>query len=137
MPQVRVRFAPSPTGFFHIGSARTALFNWLYARHTGGVFILRVEDTDQSRNSDEFLRLIYDSLRWLGLDWDEGPGKGGSLGPHRQSARSAIYREYLERLKASGPADRQDGALLFRISGEPQVIEDAIRGRVERREEKD
>jgi glutamyl/glutaminyl-tRNA synthetase len=137
MPQVRVRFAPSPTGFFHIGSARTALFNWLYARHTGGVFILRVEDTDQTRNSDEFLRLIYDSLRWLGLDWDEGPGKGGAFGPYRQSERAPIYREYLERLKASGRTYEKDGALLFRISGEPQVIEDAIRGRVERTEEKD
>jgi glutamyl-tRNA synthetase len=137
MPQVRVRFAPSPTGFFHIGSARTALFNWLYARHTGGVFILRVEDTDHSRNSDEFLRLIYDSLSWLGLDWDEGPGKGGAFGPYRQSERAAVYREYLERLKASGRTYEKDGALLFRISGEPQVIEDAIRGRVERTEEKD
>jgi glutamyl/glutaminyl-tRNA synthetase len=137
MSQVRVRFAPSPTGFFHIGSARTALFNWLYARHTGGVFILRVEDTDQSRNSEEFLRVIYDSLRWLGLDWDEGPGKGGALGPYRQSERAQVYREYLERLKASGRTYEKDGALLFRISGEPQVIEDAIRGRVERTEEKD
>jgi glutamyl-tRNA synthetase len=137
MPQVRVRFAPSPTGFFHIGSARTALFNWLYARHTGGVFILRVEDTDQTRNSDEFLRLIYDSLRWLGLDWDEGPGKGGEFGPYRQSERSAIYKEYLGRLRASGRTYEKDGAVFFRISGEPQVIEDAIRGRVERTEEKD
>jgi glutamyl/glutaminyl-tRNA synthetase len=137
MSQVRVRFAPSPTGFFHIGSARTALFNWLYARHTGGVFILRVEDTDHSRNSEEFLSLIYGSLRWLGLDWDEGPQKGGDCGPYRQSERSAVYREYLERLKASGRTYEKDGALLFRISGEPQVIEDAIRGRVERTEEKD
>lgn len=137
MSQVRVRFAPSPTGFFHIGSARTALFNWLYARHTGGVFILRVEDTDKTRNSDEFLRLIYDSLRWLGMDWDEGPGKGGAFGPYRQSERAAVYQEYLGRLKASGRTYEKDGALLFRISGEPQVIEDAIRGRVERTEEKD
>jgi len=137
MPQVRVRFAPSPTGFFHIGSARTALFNWLYARHTGGIFILRVEDTDQTRNSDEFLRLIYDSLRWLGLDWDEGPGKGGALGPYRQSERAPIYKEYLDKLKASGRTYEKDGALFFKISGEPQVIEDAIRGRVERTEEKD
>jgi glutamyl-tRNA synthetase len=137
MPQVRVRFAPSPTGFFHIGSARTALFNWLYARHTGGVFILRVEDTDHSRNSDEFLRVIYDSLRWLGLDWDEGPGIGGAHGPYRQSERAPIYREYLERLKASGRTYEKEGALFFKISGEPQVIEDAIRGRVERTEEKD
>jgi glutamyl-tRNA synthetase len=137
MSQVRVRFAPSPTGFFHIGSARTALFNWLYARHTGGVFILRIEDTDQSRNTEEFLNLIYDSLRWLGLDWDEGPHAGGAHGPYRQSERSAVYREYLERLKASGRTYEKDGALFFRISGQPQVIEDAIRGRVERTEEKD
>ncbi|MFY9923704.1 MAG: glutamate--tRNA ligase family protein [Opitutaceae bacterium] len=137
MSQVRVRFAPSPTGFFHIGSARTALFNWLYARHTGGVFILRVEDTDQSRNSEEYLNLIYNSLRWLGLDWDEGPGAGGAYGPYRQSERAPIYREYLERLKASGRTYEKDGALFFRISGQPQVIEDAIRGRVERTEEKD
>jgi glutamyl-tRNA synthetase len=137
MPQVRVRFAPSPTGFFHIGSARTALFNWLYARHTGGVFILRVEDTDHSRNSEDFLRVIYDSLKWLGLDWDEGPQIGGAHGPYRQSERAPIYREYLERLKASGRTYEKDGALYFKISGEPQVIEDAIRGRVERTEEKD
>ncbi|HEY1792247.1 MAG TPA: glutamate--tRNA ligase family protein [Opitutaceae bacterium] len=137
MSQVRVRFAPSPTGFFHIGSARTALFNWLYARHTGGVFILRVEDTDKERNSDEFLRVIYDSLRWLGLDWDEGPLKGGAFGPYRQSERGDIYRDHIARLKASGRTYEKDGALLFRISGEPQVIEDAIRGRVERTEEKD
>jgi glutamyl-tRNA synthetase len=137
MSQVRVRFAPSPTGFFHIGSARTALFNWLYARHTGGVFILRVEDTDASRNSDEYLNLIYNSLRWLGLDWDEGPQAGGSAGPYRQSERGAIYKEYLGRLRDSGRTYEKDGALLFRISGQPQVIEDAIRGRVERTEEKD
>jgi glutamyl-tRNA synthetase len=137
MSQVRVRFAPSPTGFFHIGSARTALFNWLYARHTGGVFILRVEDTDQARNTEEFLNLIYDSLRWLGLNWDEGPHAGGDCGPYRQSERGAIYREHIERLKASGRTYEKDGATYFKISGEPQVIEDAIRGRVERTEEKD
>jgi glutamyl-tRNA synthetase len=137
MPQVRVRFAPSPTGFFHIGSARTALFNWLYARHTGGVFILRVEDTDESRNSEEFLSLIYNSLRWLGLDWDEGPQAGGDCGPYRQSERTAVYAEYLARLKALGRTYEKDGALFFRISGEPQVIEDAIRGSVTRTEEKD
>src|SRR5665213_799323 len=137
MTQVRVRFAPSPTGFFHIGSARTALFNWLYARHTGGVFVLRIEDTDQSRNSEAFLNLIYDSLSWLGLNWDEGPRTGGALGPYRQSERSEIYREYLERLKASGRTYEKDGAVFFKISGQPQVITDAIRGRVERTEEKD
>jgi glutamyl/glutaminyl-tRNA synthetase len=137
MTQVRVRFAPSPTGFFHIGSARTALFNWLYARHTGGAFILRIEDTDQTRNSEEFLNLIYDSLSWLGLNWDEGPRAGGACGPYRQSERSEIYREYLDRLKASGRTYEKEGAIFFKISGQPQVIDDAIRGRVERSEEKD
>ena len=137
MSQVRVRFAPSPTGFFHIGSARTALFNWLYARHTGGVFVLRIEDTDQARNSEEFLNVIYDSLTWLGMTWDEGPKVGGNYGPYRQSERAAVYAEYLEKLKATGRTYEKDGALFFRISGEPQVIDDAIRGRVERVEEKD
>ena len=137
MSQVRVRFAPSPTGFFHIGSARTALFNWLYARHTGGVFVLRIEDTDQARNSEEFLNVIYDSLTWLGMTWDEGPKVGGAYGPYRQSERAHIYAEYLEKLKASGRTYEKDGALFFKISGEPQIIDDAIRGRVERVEEKD
>ncbi|MCC5022072.1 MAG: glutamate--tRNA ligase [Candidatus Synoicihabitans palmerolidicus] len=136
MSQVRVRFAPSPTGFFHIGSARTALFNWLYARHTGGVFILRVEDTDKERNSEEFLNVIYDSLNWLGLNWDEGPQIGGGFGPYRQSERADIYRSYLEKLKATGRVYEKDGATWFKISGEPQLIDDAIRGRVERTEEK-
>src|ERR1700675_3458151 len=106
MSQVRVRFAPSPTGFFHIGSARTALFNWLYARHTGGVFILRIEDTDKERNSEAALNLIYDSLSWLGLNWDEGPGArgsgGGNFGPYRQSERGEIYRDHVQRLRAAG-----------------------------------
>jgi len=137
MSQVRVRFAPSPTGFFHIGSARTALFNWLYARHTGGVFILRVEDTDKARSTDEFLTVIYDSMAWLGLDWDEGPKVGGDFGPYRQSERSAIYEEYLNKLRAADRVYEKEGATWFKISGEPQVIEDAIRGRVERTEEKD
>jgi glutamyl-tRNA synthetase len=137
MSQVRVRFAPSPTGFFHIGSARTALFNWLYARHTGGVFVLRIEDTDKERNTDEFLKVIYDSLNWLGLNWDEGPMVGGAFGPYRQSERAPVYREYLEKLKVAGRTYEKDGAIYFKISGEPQVIDDAIRGRVERKEEKD
>ncbi len=137
MSQIRVRFAPSPTGFFHIGSARTALFNWLYARHTGGVFVLRIEDTDQARNTETFLNIIYDSLTWLGLNWDEGPRVGGDFGPYRQSERASIYREHLGRLQAAGRTYEKDGAVYFRISGEPQVIDDAIRGRVERTEEKD
>ncbi len=137
MSQVRVRFAPSPTGFFHIGSARTALFNWLYARHTGGVFILRIEDTDKERNNDAFLNVIYDSLTWLGMDWDEGPKVGGEFGPYRQSERASVYAEYLQRLKAAGRTYEKDGATFFRISNQPQIINDAIRGRVERQEEKD
>ena len=89
--KTRVRFAPSPTGFFHIGSARTALFNWLYARHTGGTFVLRIEDTDKERNSQAFLDIIMDSMKWLGLDWDEGPQVGGEYGPYFQSQRDDIY----------------------------------------------
>jgi glutamyl-tRNA synthetase len=137
MSEVRVRFAPSPTGFFHIGSARTALFNWLYARHTDGVFVLRIEDTDEARNRPEYLQVIYDSLRWLGLNWDEGPEVGGAHGPYRQSERADIYREYLQKLRESGRTYEQDGATYFRIAGTPQVIDDASRGRVERTEEKD
>ncbi len=137
MSQVRVRFAPSPTGDFHIGSARTALFNWLYARHTGGVFILRIEDTDRERNTPEALRLLLDGMRWLGLNWDEGPEAGGEHGPYFQSERGDIYKEHLEKLREAGRAYDKDGAVWFKISDEPQVIEDAIRGRVERTEEKD
>lgn len=137
MSQVRVRFAPSPTGFFHIGSARTALFNWLYARHTGGVFVLRVEDTDRARNGEQFLQVIYDSLNWLGLNWDEGPSVGGNYGPYRQSERTAIYQDYIARLKDSGHTYEKEGATWFKISQTPQIIDDAIRGRVERTEEKD
>jgi glutamyl-tRNA synthetase len=134
---VRVRFAPSPTGFFHIGGARTALFNWLYARHTGGTFILRIEDTDAERDTLEFLDVILKGLRWLGLDWDEGPEKGGEYGPYFQSQRAEIYREYLEKLRQAGRTYEQDGALYFKISGEAQTIHDIIRGDVVRKEEKD
>jgi glutamyl-tRNA synthetase len=160
MSPVRVRFAPSPTGFFHIGSARTALFNWLYARHTGGTFILRIEDTDKERNSDQYLQLIYESLTWLGLNWDEGPrfgaSGGGDHGPYRQSERAGLYTEYVNRLRDSGRAYEKDGAIWFRLEGErrevfdehrkktvtkvdapPVVIEDRIRGRVERVEDED
>ena len=99
---VRVRFAPSPTGFLHVGGARTALFNWLYAKHVGGKFILRIEDTDKARNTVEAVQVIYDGLKWLGLDWDEGPGKGGDHGPYFQSERNAVYEKYLEKLQAAG-----------------------------------
>jgi len=134
---VRVRFAPSPTGFFHIGSARTALFNWLYARHTGGCFVLRIEDTDLARNTPEALDVLLKGMRWLGLDWDEGPEVGGPYGPYFQSQRQAIYQEYLERLRQTGRVYEQDGATYFKVSGRPQIIQDVIRGAVERIEEKD
>ncbi len=103
---VRVRFAPSPTGRLHIGGARTALFNWAYARHVGGVFLLRVEDTDRERSRAEYEAAIFEGLRWLGIDWDEGPDVGGSYGPYRQTERAERHAEYAERLLGSGWAYR-------------------------------
>lgn len=104
MEQMRVRFAPSPTGPFHIGGARSALFNWLLARKLGGVFVLRVEDTDLERSSKESEDNIKEALRWLGMDWDEGVDIGGNYGPYRQTERLAIYKKYTEQLLASGQA---------------------------------
>ena len=98
----RLRFAPSPTGHLHIGGARTALFNWAFARHTGGAFLLRIEDTDAERSKPEYERTILESLRWLGLDWDEGPEVGGPHGPYRQSERGRRHRELAERLLSEG-----------------------------------
>jgi glutamyl-tRNA synthetase len=103
-PTVRVRYAPSPTGAPHIGNLRTALFNWLWARHTGGKFILRVEDTDQAREVENGLELIMDSLQFLGMDWDEGPDIGGPFGPYRQSERLEIYQQYAQELVDKGAA---------------------------------
>jgi glutamyl-tRNA synthetase len=103
---VRVRFAPSPTGPLHIGGARTALFNWLLARHSGGVFILRIEDTDQGRSKEGSLEEIMTGLRWLGLEWDEGPDIGGPYGPYVQSERSALYQEWANWLVENGKAYR-------------------------------
>ncbi len=102
----RVRFAPSPTGFLHLGGLRSALFNWLYARHSGGAFILRIEDTDQKRFNPESLANLKRSLRWIGLDWDEGPDIGGPFAPYVQSERKALYRTYVDQLIASGHAYR-------------------------------
>ena len=102
----RVRFAPSPTGFLHLGGLRTALFDWLYARHTGGQFILRIEDTDQKRYNPESLTDLMRSLRWLGLEWDEGPDIGGPYAPYIQSERRAVYRRYADQLVEQGKAYR-------------------------------
>lgn len=106
MTKVRVRFAPSPTGTLHIGGVRTALYSYLYARQNGGDFILRVEDTDQERSTEESSAVIVESMRWLGLDWDEGPEVGGPCGPYFQSERLDLYREYAEKLIESGAAYR-------------------------------
>src|SRR3989475_2777213 len=100
----RVRFAPSPTGYLHVGGARTALFNWLFARRHGGVFVLRIEDTDVERSSAEMVEGILDGLRWLGLDWDEGPHVGGPYAPYFQSERLNRYRQVAQQLVASGSA---------------------------------
>lgn len=94
----RVRFAPSPTGELHVGNARTALFNWMFARHHGGTFVLRIEDTDESRSALSYQVNLFDDLKWLGLDWDEGPERNGSCGPYRQSERLDIYKEHLQKL---------------------------------------
>ena len=100
----RVRFCPSPTGTPHVGLIRTALFNWAYARHTGGTFVFRIEDTDSQRDSEDSYLALLDALRWLGLDWDEGPEVGGPYGPYRQSQRRDIYTDVIQRLLDTGEA---------------------------------
>jgi glutamyl-tRNA synthetase len=136
----RVRFAPSPTGYLHIGGARTALFNWLYARHTGGTFILRIEDTDAARNSQEAVDVILNGLRWLGLDWDEGPLTGdatgpskGNFGPYFQSQRKENYQRRVEALLSRGLAYEHEGAVKFKMQREPVVIQDLVVGEVIRK----
>ena len=146
--KTRVRFAPSPTGYLHIGGARTALFNWLYARHTGGTFVLRIEDTDAARNSQEAVDVILQGLRWLGLDWDEGPltpnstgASKGDRGPYFQSQRKANYTARLEALLSRGLAYEHEGAIKFKMTREPILIPDLVVGDVVRpltdREEQD
>ncbi|HEX8153244.1 MAG TPA: glutamate--tRNA ligase family protein, partial [Thermoanaerobaculia bacterium] len=106
MMGVRVRFAPSPTGHLHVGGARTAIFNWLFAKHHGGAFVIRVEDTDQARSTRESEQMVLDDLRWLGLDWNEGPDVGGPHAPYRQSERRALYDATAAELVARGVAYR-------------------------------
>jgi glutamyl-tRNA synthetase len=108
MPPVRVRFAPSPTGYLHIGGARTALFNWLWARQQKGTFILRIEDTDRERSTEASVQAILDGMKWLGLDWDEGPGVGGPHAPYFQTQRLKTYEAHADRLIAQGKAYRCD-----------------------------
>jgi glutamyl-tRNA synthetase len=137
--KTRVRFAPSPTGYLHIGGARTALFNWLYARHTGGTFVLRIEDTDAARNSQEAVDVILHGLRWLGLDWDEGPLTGdatgpskGDCGPYFQSQRKANYQRRVEALLSRDLAYAHEGAIKFKMPRETAVIHDLIKGEIRR-----
>jgi glutamyl-tRNA synthetase len=128
---VRVRFAPSPTGYLHIGGARTALFNWLYAKRTGGTLVLRIEDTDRARNTAEAARAIYDGLRWLGLNWDEGPEVGGECGPYFSSERETIYRNYLDKLRAADRVYDDGGSVRFRFAREKVTVDDVICGQIE------
>ena len=129
--KVRVRFAPSPTGALHIGGGHTALFNWLLARNTGGTFILRIEDTDLERSTKEYEQTIMDGLMWLGLDWDEGPDKGGDLGPYRQSERLPLYRQYAEQLVNEGKAYVERDALIFKVEhGIDSSFDDVVYGHI-------
>ena len=99
---VRTRYAPSPTGYLHVGGAWMAFFNWLFARHAGGKFVIRIEDTDRSRSTQAYEESIIEDLRWLGIDWDEGPDVGGPYGPYRQTERTAFYHESAAALVARG-----------------------------------
>jgi glutamyl-tRNA synthetase len=128
---VRVRFAPSPTGFLHIGGARTALFNWLFARHHGGKLIVRIEDTDIKRNTEEAAAAIYEGLQWLELNWDEGPHVGGDLGPYFQSQRTDIYERYLKKLQDGGHIFEDQGALRFRSPREHVIVDDIVAGKID------
>jgi glutamyl-tRNA synthetase len=128
---IRVRFAPSPTGYLHIGGARTALFNWLFARHHGGKFVLRIEDTDIKRNTEEAMAAIYDGLQWLGLNWDEGPHAGGDYGPYLQSDRTELYERYLKKLQDAGHIFEDQGALRFRSPREHVIVDDIVCGKID------
>lgn len=128
---VRTRFAPSPTGYLHVGGARTALFNWLYARRHGGKLILRIEDTDEKRNTPEAIQAIYDGLNWLGLDWDEGPDKGGDFGPYAQSERNEIYLKYFNQLNDAGHLYEENGAWRFKSPRKTVRVVDEVCGTID------
>ena len=130
-PDIRVRFAPSPTGYLHIGGARTALFNWLFARYHGGKFVLRIEDTDIKRNTEEAMAAIYEGLQWLGLNWDEGPHAGGEFGPYLQSERTELYERYLKKLQDAGHIFEDQGALRFRSPHEHVIVDDVVCGKID------
>jgi len=127
----RLRFAPSPTGYLHVGGARTALFNWLYARRHGGTFILRIEDTDVQRSSWEMVSGILDGLKWLGIDWDEGPEVGGPHAPYFQSERLERYRAAARDLLAKGLAIEDEGAIRFKVPPGKTGFTDSVHGPIE------
>ena len=127
----RLRFAPSPTGYLHVGGARTALFNWLYARRHGGTFILRIEDTDVERSQVEMVTGILDGLRWLGIDWDEGPEVGGPHAPYFQSERLDRYRAAAKQLLDSGQAFEDGGAIRFKVPAGKTTFTDSVHGPIE------
>ena len=127
----RLRFAPSPTGYLHVGGARTALFNWLYARRHGGAFILRIEDTDVERSQAEMVTGILDGLRWLGIDWDEGPEIGGPHAPYFQSERLDRYRAAAKQLLDSGQAFEDGGAIRFKVPPGKTQFTDSVHGPIE------
>lgn len=126
---VRTRFAPSPTGYLHVGGARTALFNWLFAKKHGGTLILRVEDTDEARNTEEARAAIFEGMNWLGLDW-EGPEHEGSVGPYYQSQRTDIYEEWFQKLIAADRVYEDDGAWRFRFDRKLITMNDLVCGEV-------
>lgn len=126
---VRTRFAPSPTGYLHVGGARTALFNWLFAKHHGGTFVLRVEDTDAARNTAEARAAIFEGMEWLGLDW-EGPGNEGDCGPYYQSERDEIYESWFQKLVAADRVYEKDGAWWFRFERKPITMNDVVCGEI-------
>lgn len=127
----RLRFAPSPTGYLHVGGARTALFNWLYARRHGGTFILRIEDTDVERSQAEMVTGILDGLRWLGIDWDEGPEAGGPHAPYFQSLRLDHYRAAARQLVDGGHAFLDEGAIRFKVPPGTTTFTDSVHGSIE------
>jgi glutamyl-tRNA synthetase len=123
---VRSRIAPAPTGYLHVGNARTALYSWLFARHHEGTFILRIEDTDRKRSTDEAIGIVIESLRWLSLDWDEGPGVGGPFGPYRQTERLQLYKDVADQFLADGHA--------YYCYDTPEELEDRRRAALKRGE---
>ena len=126
---MKLRIAPSPTGYLHIGNARTALFNWLYARANNGKFLVRIDDTDTARSSEEYMQDIVKNFKWLGIDWDEGVEVGGPHGEYKQSLRFDRYREIAESLLEKNLAYEDDGAIRFKVPNEKEIIfQDITRG---------